>query len=440
MPDATPFHLSVAPALVAFRPELEHACRFVAAAHGLTFTSGDGVALHYGDNPPAGAVANPARILPAGTTLRADGIHPDRAKLQNLFSDSGLTGPLIDDVADVATETDSVPYDALGMIFLMISRVEERSPDTTDRHGRFRYADSVFPHLGGPAIPWADVAARRLAGAILKTGNPPCAGSYRIVLTHDVDRLKGHHTISAALREVAGDAVKRMNPARAARTFARSFLGGDPWSSMDDIMTWAEAKNLTSKFFFIGPSRDPKDSPYAATMPDLLRTCADRIRARGHGIGFHPGYATFDDAETWVAQKRGLESVLGATLTEGRQHVLRYDIARTPVIWEHAGMETDYTLCFPEAAGFRTGSCRDVAAYDLVGRESMSLRYVATAITDFGLLGKEYEGRSPDDAIAHCKSIAAQVRTFAGNLCILYHSGNRDPIQRSFYRALMDTV
>src|SRR3546814_19739211 len=84
------------------------------------------------------------------------------------------------------------------------------------------------------------------------------------------------------------------------------------------------------------------DSPYAETMPVLLRRVADEIEGRGHALGFHPGFDTAEDESEWRRQRDGLQSVFGSPVREGRQHVLRYRAEITPDNWDAAGMEAVY--------------------------------------------------------------------------------------------------
>ena len=109
----------------------------------------------------------------------------------------------------------------------------------------------------------------------------------------------------------------------------------------------------------------------------------------GHSIGFHPGYATYNNAKEFETQKIALDDLVGHQLTEGRQHVIRYGCVHTPVIWDKHGMTHDYSLFYPDEIGFRNGSCRPYRSFDLTMRRELQLMQNSTAIAEFFIVGHE---------------------------------------------------
>lgn len=438
MANLIPFQLSLDAGLESFRPEIEYVCKFLERAHDLQISHDAGPTLHYGSNPPAGAVTVPAVFFPHGVKVSDDGLCPERTEISAMFSQSSapFLFPSIE-VIGYSPLGNELTYDALGLIFFLISRVEERNPLRTDRHGRFPYSDSFFNRMGGIGKPWADHAARDIAAKLLGTETPPNQSEFSVVLTHDVDRLKGYHKAHLPLRYALGDLIKRAQPRKALETLQKGYFGGEPWKSVNRIMELSEKKNQISRFFFMAPSKHEMDSTYANEMKPLLRKVAAYVTERGHQVGFHPGYNTATDFTLWMEQKIALEAILDCPLTEGRQHVLQYEIDTTPTIWDRAEMVTDYTLAFPETPGFRTGTCRGFMAYDLKNRKPLSVKFVATAITDFGLMDQKYQNLSVSESLDACAPIIQSCREFGGELCILFHSSNQDDRQNSFYETIM---
>ena len=217
----------------------------------------------------------------------------------------------------------------------------------------------------------------------------------------------------------------------------RSYGSREPWPSFIDVMDLSERHGLTSRFYFMGPSRHRNDSPYVADMSGLLRRVADAVVQRGHALGFHPGHRTCSDAGLWQSQRAGLEAVLGRPVTEGRQHMLGYAAGITPDIWDQAGMHADYTLAYPEQEGFRTGSSRVLPAYSLRRRRQLALCQGSTPIMDFGLFGGKYRSLSIADALARCRPVIETTRRFGGTLTVLFHTGQPQGMARDFYEALL---
>ncbi len=438
MVEALPYRLSLDPALEAFRPEIEYVCDFFDSCHFVRREQDASLVLHYGAEAPAGAVTVPAALFPTSVRLADDGIHPERDELRRIEKNGGAAR-LLPPPEDGPTNRDNaLGYDAIGLIFFMLSRIEERDSEERDSYGRFPYAASLAARAGRLARPLADQAARDLAAALTGEERPANRTRYRVVPTHDVDRLRGYHSVLEPIRNAAGDVLKRRRPGAAMRRLRDAYFAGEPWRSVRDLMAASERRGLTSRFFFMGPSVSPLDSPYAQTMQVLLRRVVDEIVERGHEVGFHPGFATATDADEWSRQRRGLEDVLGRPVDEGRQHGLQFDVERTPAIWAEAGMRRDLTLGYPERVGFRNGTCRAHAAYGLCERRPLKLETMSTAIMEFGLFGEKYRNLSVDEALAECAPAIESCRQYGGTLVLLYHTGQTRPPLRTFYERLLD--
>ncbi|MDP6952964.1 MAG: hypothetical protein QGF53_09420 [Alphaproteobacteria bacterium] len=421
MPDPFAYRLSLAPEAEAFRPEIQHACDFLDGAHGLVRDGAAARVLHYGAEPPAGAHAVPAVVFPHLVRIDAEGLHPDHAALDAALADGTLES------------------DPLGLIFLMLSRLEERDAPHHDRMGRARYTDALACRLGKGGEPLVDRAARDLARAL--TGQlRDTATAYEVLVTHDVDRLRGYHRWWQPLRYAAGDAVKRRSPGLALRRLQDAYVAGHPWRSARALMDLSESHGLQSRFYFMGPSNRASDSPYAVTMVPLLRAVAAEVAARGHVIGFHPGFGTQTDPALWRSQRDGLEAILDRPLDEGRQHGLGYDAAVTPDIWDGAGMRLDSTLGYPESTGFRAGTTRRFAAYSLRERRRLSVQQLCTPVMDFGLFDRKYRNLDHDMAMAEAERAAAYCREFGGTLVLLNHAGQSDARISRFFGELMAAV
>ena len=438
MPNVTPYRLSIAPALEQFRCEIEYACDFLDSCHFVARVAEAERVLHYGDAAPANAVSVPAALFPDAVRVAQDGLHPERDRLDALCRDAEPI-PLFKRESNSSADG-RLGYDALGVIFLLLSRLEERGSVALDRYGRFCHAAAIATRLGRHADPLADQSALDLVRALTGEARPANRTDFRVLLTHDVDRLCGYHRWWEPLRNAAGDILKRHQPGAAFTLLTQAYFGGLPWRSLRALLDLSENAGLQSRFYFMGPSRRQMDSPYAATMPALLRRVAAHVIERGHVVGFHPGFGTQADSEIWCRQKVGLEEVIGHSVDEGRQHVLGYVAEATPDIWANAGMRLDCTLAFPEASGYRSGTCRPYAAYSLVRRRALRLQQIATAITDFGLFDARYRNLSVDEAIADVAPTVAVCRRFGGSLALLYHLGQTDVRIHRFFDTLLGEV
>jgi hypothetical protein len=425
------YRLSIHPSLELFRPELEFACAFLDQCHFVSRADHADIVLHYGPEAPDGAVAVPSVLFPDCVLVDGGGIFPIAAALENAAA--GQPGLL--------PAGDGDDFDALGLVFLMLSRLEERGSSAVDKYGRFPIFASFPFNQSSLTTPICDIAVQRLAGKIRGEPAPKPRSTHRIWLTHDYDTLRGFHRPFEPLRYALGDIVKRHQPSNAGRRLQRTYFSGEPQRSLSFILDMTERLNAVSHFFFMGRSDHSMDSPYLLRDAALARKVADEIIDRGHVVGFHPGFETCRDAAVWQRQKSDVEEVLGRDVTIGRQHVLMFDAEATWDIWDDGGMAIDMTLGYPEQSGFRTGTCRRHPTYSLRRRRRLDLMEYPSAIMDFGFFGGRYRDLSVDAALEECRGIIETSRHWGGDLVVLYHPGQyHDATVRDWYSGLMEIV
>ena len=99
-------------------------------------------------------------------------------------------------------------------------------------------------------------------------------------------------------------------------------------------------------------------------------------------------------------------------------------------------MKSDFTLFYPDAIGFRNGSCRPYNSFDLKSRHVLSVEQTATAIAEFSLVDERYNKFSLSEALALCEPIIDNVRKHDGDLVILFHTHQLNTVKFDFYHKL----
>tara|TARA_B100000676_G_scaffold309124_1_gene371809 strand:- start:55417 stop:56742 length:1326 start_codon:yes stop_codon:yes gene_type:complete len=330
-----------------------------------------------------------------------------------------------------------IDYDAIGLAFFMLSRIEERNCSNLDKYGRFPASQAFSVRAGLHSLPLADLALDDIAKRLLLRESPQHNSDYLVIPTHDVDMLKPYHMIHQPLRYALGDFLKRGHPVKGLKRLA-SYGLNEPKNSFNRLMSLSEKYNLTSRFYFMGPSNHKMDSSYSNRYPELTKNMAEEVKSRGHIVGFHPGYMTFDDPNEWSRQKRDLEKIIQMPVKEGRQHVLRYDCDQTHKIWSDEGMSVDHTLAFPDISGFRSGSTRPYPAFDLTARGPLNNDICSTAVMEFCLFGNKYRDLTIEEALDEVKPLIVACRRYGGKFVILQHTGNASKIVKRFYENIIE--
>lgn len=392
------------------------------------------VHLHYGGENNIANVVVPDLLFGKYTEIKKPGgVYINRNFISDLIK---VRGGILPKSGDKNGLDGELTYDALGLAFLMLSRIEERNSVSTDHYGRYPATEAFAVRAGLNAIPLADRALDDIAKRLLQRSSPIHLSSYEVVPTHDVDILKGYHRLHQPLRYAFGDILKRNDP-NSALNRLKAYGSGEPWGSFNQLMNLSNRYGFSSCFNFMGPSNNPIDSTYACLYPKLLKKVASHICSRGHKVGYHPGFDTYENAEEWNKQRQELETIIGRSVKEGRQHVLKFNVEITPKFWSDACMNVDYTMAFPEVSGFRTGSTRCFKAYDFYNRKALKVDLCATTVMEFGLFGGKYRDLEPEQALEECRPLIKECRRYGGRFVILQHTGITSEKIRNFYERLL---
>ncbi len=211
--------------------------------------------------------------------------------------------------------------DVFGSVFFLLSRYEEAVPGERDAHGRFTAAQSIAAAERFVDRPIADAYVDLLWTALEATwhGLTRRPSTFRLRLTHDVDRPWATlgRPLRAVLPGMGADLVRRRAPllalqrGRAALDARHGRFDRDPYDTYDFLMATSERHGLRSTFYFMaGNAKGDVDFRYTLREPSfgpLLR----RIRDRGHEIGLHASYGSFETAERIASEFRALVEVCG---------------------------------------------------------------------------------------------------------------------------------
>jgi peptidoglycan/xylan/chitin deacetylase (PgdA/CDA1 family) len=373
-------------------------------------------------------------------------------RLPLLFS----TGSGTDDLVRRREDRFELRLDVLGSLLFMLTRYEEYVQVAgRDEHGRFPATASVLASSGWLRWPIVDMYVDMFA-ALLRLAWPGIelapSGGQPLLVEHDVDHPSSSmrwHGLQRA-RIVAGDLLRRRDPGLAARR-ARSFLDPtagisrfDPFNTYDFLMRASESAGIASTFFFLTRDTElPFGSRYRLD-DGWVRPLMAEIADRGHHIGLHGSYPSWDDAsrlaEEWAALEhacRGLPAgVLRRTI---RQHFLRWQAGVTWRAQDAAGLAIDETLCFADSIGYRAGTARSFPAYDLGERRRLALRIQPLHVMDQTLLG--YMALDPEEALAGVVELSRRTRRYGGSLSILWHNSTLVTGQvRAFYLRMLREV
>jgi hypothetical protein len=330
-----------------------------------------------------------------------------------------------------------IGYDILGLTYWMLTRQEEVGRTDLDNHGRFPATSSHAYQHNYLERPIVDEWLRILEQVITRTwpGITLTQHQFSIKVSHDVDAPSRYGFASAKglLRAMAGDVLKRgdiQNALRAPwiRLNTRDALHpGDPFNTFEWIMDLSDQHGLTSAFYFICGRTSNMDADYEPEHP-AIRALMRRIHDRGHEIGLHPSYGTYQKPELIAQEAQRLRTVLAEeniqqNVLGGRMHYLRWEHPATLRAWADAGMDYDSTLSYADRPGFRCGTCFEYPAFDPVAREPLNLRVRPLAAMECSVIDACYLGLGTGEAArAKFEQLKDSCRAVNGCFTVLWHN------------------
>jgi hypothetical protein len=163
-------------------------------------------------------------------------------------------------------------------------------------------------------------------------------------------------------------------------------------------------------------SKLPKDQKFYLNSKRFKLKVKD-IKRRGHCIGFHPGYYTYDNFERWNSEKRLLEDAVKDQISEGRQHYLRFSVPDTFRIWDKNYMEFDSTLGYADHEGFRCGTGDNFSVFDFHERRQLHIKEIPLIIMDGTL--RRYSKEKAQSIIQYYLHMG---RRYNSKITLLFHN------------------
>lgn len=325
--------------------------------------------------------------------------------------------------------------DVFGSAFFALTRYEEVVKQDRDARERFPSAASLAYQEGFLDRPIVNEYLEVLRWALerLWPGLRTRRRVFRMCLSHDLDRPFCTRGLPLTLKGVINDIIGRRAPAVAGRrilSFARvqsGNLDADICNTFDFIMDLSEKHGLMSTFnFMTDRSGGAVDANYSMNDP-WIRSLMRRMHERGHEVGLHTSYNTFDDpprVQNEFARLRRIAESESIAQREwgGRQHYLRWNAPVTWQAWESAGLDYDSTLTFADHTGFRCGVCYEYRVFNLQTRTALKLRERPLIAMDASVLSKDYMGQSFEQAAHNLAELKERCRLFDGDFTLLWHN------------------
>jgi|NGEPerStandDraft_6_1074524.scaffolds.fasta_scaffold17437_3 hypothetical protein len=319
-------------------------------------------------------------------------------------------------------------------IFFMLTRWEEYVISEKDEYGRFPEKLSLSIRNSIHRRPVVNEFIVMLWNMLQFLGysGKPQKMKFEAIITHDVDEVIRNRNILKLIRILAGDLILRKKPALIPISIKnyidiKTGVKKDNFDTFDFLMDESEKIQVKSHFYFLSQKKLTKkdiscgsyDFRYDISDPKVA-LIIQNIRKRGHVVGVHGSYNSYNNRDLFSEELIKLEEIAG-DITEGRQHYLRFS---PPLTWEiesQCNIELDSTLGFSEEIGFRCGTCYRYPVFDFLKRKPLNLIELPLTAMDVSLFKIS---KNPDDFYSHICSLIDTVKKFEGKFVLLWHNTN----------------
>lgn len=318
-----------------------------------------------------------------------------------------------------STAADTYPFDLLSAAFWLMSRAEEYHPFTEDQFGRFPASQSFAQQNGFLEYPLIQVWMTQLLNTICKDF-PDFQFSHpetSFQTTIDIDQAFAFKYRGAFQQLLtAGNSLVRGRFWSIGEQIKTILGGKDPYDSFDYLRKKEEELNTHFLYFFLLTENrskyDPNLPPTTHTIRELLHTCASTYKA-----GLHPSFLATNSPSIIGKEKDSFKDICGSEPTKVRQHYIRLKLPATYQNYEQQGFTEDYSMGYPETAGFRASTSIPFYWFDLQENKPTAL-----LLFPFCLMEGNFEEEGPNRFTQNLRQLHSEVLRYGGNFIQIWHN------------------
>jgi hypothetical protein len=321
--------------------------------------------------------------------------------------------------------------DIFASSFFMLTRWEEYVNKVRDKHDRFpAYASLAYKNefLERPVV---NEYVEMLWQMLLTLGihNKRKTTKFKMFVTHDVDHIYRYRSWISGFGEIVGDFMSRKKPILGFKNLNSKIKHHiiprvkNPYDTFDYLMHISEKNDTKSHFMFMSNgSSTTYDNRYSINDVNVKRI-VNGILSRGHLIGLHSSYNSYNDVEQFLREKTEIERIARQSIVFGRQHYLRFEVPTTWEIWEESGMAWDSTLGYSDAPGFRCGTCFEYSIFNFLTRKKLNLKEKPLIAMDQHLR-VSHSFMSPKTMESKIGMLFERCKRYGGNFMFLWHNSS----------------
>lgn len=265
------------------------------------------------------------------------------------------------------SENSSLPFDIFAAAFYLLSRYEEYLPHVKDQEGRFPASESLAFQEGFLDKPVIDIWAYKFR-EVLQQKFPDFDFPKRSYSTENVIAVTEAYCYKkkGIVRSLLGftEDLLHLKPKYLLhRLEVLVKLKRDPYDVYDRIIRILKKYHVPMKFMFQVSdfsTHDRNINHNRLEFQSLIKSVADYAE-----VGLQPGYYANQKFKALKEEKTRLESILKRPVVSALNNKYNLLLPDTYNNMVELEFKNDYSMGYPEAMGFRAGTCTPFLFYDI---------------------------------------------------------------------------
>lgn len=341
--------------------------------------------------------------------------------------------------------------DLIASSFYLLTRYEEMLyPDTNrDQHHRYIGKNSLPVRANFIHRPIVDEYSTLLLHLVRQAGIQTTAitqGFNKIYLTHDVDSISNYRR----LRGIFGGIIRAtMHQGDKLKDIIKSNINieNDPAYTFRWIIENDNQISQAEQIYFIKSIQHaisfdyPGYNIYGKDFDKLIKLI--NTKSINPYYGLHSSYASGAEPKKIKYELSRLEKRLSdSPIIYNRYHYLR-TIQPNDMQYLHSnGITEDFSLGYPDYAGFRLGTSRAVRYINPNTCKLTNLILHPLTIMDCSLSDSKYMKLNYEEAFNYSQTLINSTRIHHGDLCLLWHNTifNTNNYHKKLYKEILKSI
>ncbi len=315
-----------------------------------------------------------------------------------------------------AVQNADLPFDILSAVFYLLSRYEEYLPHEKDMYGRYAYKNSLAYKEGFLEIPLIDYWLHYFK-EMLQNKFPGLQfrrQQFSFIPTYDID-IAYSYKGKGLLRNIGGFIQSPGMERIAVNIGAQK----DPYDAYEFLHQLHNKYSLRPIYFFLlakKPGKYDKNlSPQGRRMTSLLQEHCNIYQT-----GMHPSWESYEHPETVNLEKKFLENACKKTITQSRQHYIRFNLPETFRKLVAIGITDEYSMGYGSINGFRASVTVPFYWYDLEKEATTKLRLHPFCYMDANSFFEEK--LTPEQSAAELLHYYTECKKVNGQFISIFHN------------------